>query len=65
MSVYIFLAALSNLVIIFDTTMSEKNFGPAKSSTLKFIDKLRGSNLVIGNYILLAFDEGFTFLFHT
>lgn len=58
-----FLTVLPELVIIFDTAMLENKFGPAKSSALKIIDELRRKNIIVGNYILISFDEGLRLIY--
>lgn len=57
---YVFLVDPVDLVILFDMTMLEKNHGTAKAAVLKIIDKLsENNNIVIHNYILIPFDQGF------
>lgn len=61
--IYMTVSVLPSLVIIFDTAMLDKNFGPAKLSALKIIDDIKGKNIVVLKYILIALDEGFIFIY--
>lgn len=47
------------MVIIFDSTMSKKNHGRAKTAAVNIIEELKRNNdIVINNYILIPFDQG-------
>lgn len=61
----IFLAEPTILVILFDATMLEKNHDLAKAAALKVIDELnRNKDIVIDNYILIPFDQGFLLIYY-
>lgn len=56
---FVFLTDLPRLVILFEVTMLEINFGPARAAALKIVEELSGdNNMFIHSYTLVVIDQG-------